>query len=79
MKKIFNKSEYILSIFYKGTKHPTKVERKTVEELRKWLNYKRNHAYLKDCTKWVINNTEGYEVTRGSVSTETVLTISVDE
>ncbi len=75
----FNKAEYKLSIYYKGVPHPMTVERNSVEDLDKWLSGKRNHIWLKNCDKWVIQNTEGYEIKSGKAITEEVIKIVVDE
>ena len=69
------KSEYILYIYYNGAKHPTTIERDSVEALDKWLRGKRNMPYLKGCNNWVIKNNEGYEIKSGKTQVETIIKI----
>lgn len=79
MKKIFDKSEYVLSIFYKGTKHPMKVERNTVDELCRWLCGVKNVKYVKNCESWVIKTKEDYKVKSGKIATQIIITTIEDE
>ncbi len=73
--KEMKEGDYKILIYYVGAKHPTLIERDTLDSAIKWVHNKRNINHFKGCDKWRIQDNKGKLLANGSIEIVTEIKI----